>query len=131
MWNCFFEDARNAVNSSGMHETTFADDLNCWRYYNKNVNNEHIKEDLKGCQNTLHAWGEANRVQFDAAKESHHVLHRYEHEGEDFRILGILFDCQLRMCAHVHELAASAGWKLRTLLRGQKVLHGSRNGHGI
>ena len=75
---------------------------------------------MEDCQNALHTWGYANQVQFDAAKESHHVLHRHEQLGNDFRMLGVQFDCQLRMESQCHDMAKSAGWKLRTILRPKR-----------
>ena len=40
-----------------------------------------------------------------------------EPEGEDFRLLGVPFDCALTMESAVREVAREAGWKLRTLLK--------------
>ena len=54
---------------------------------------------------------------FDAGKESHHVLSHTCPEGPNFKILGILFDCGLRMAAAVHELIGECHWKIRSLLR--------------
>ncbi len=82
LWNLFFEDASSAIDKGGFAQTTFADDLNCWRAFC--IRNEvpiadshaHIINDLEGIQKELHAWGRANRVTFDPSKESFHVLHR-------------------------------------------------------
>ena len=79
-------------------------------------NTEALKK-AKVCQTATHSWGRANQAVFDASKESLHVLSVKESEGEDFRLLGVPFDCQLQMERAVHELAQEAGWKLRTLLK--------------
>jgi hypothetical protein len=41
-------------------------------------------------------------------------------EGPDFKLLGVMFDCQLTMAEAVRETAQEASWKLRTLLRTGK-----------
>ena len=94
-------------------DSTFADDLNCYRVYAAGTRNETVLEDLEDCQLQVHRWGAANRVGFDASKESLHVLHRTEPTGEHFKILGVLFDTKLHMGCAVHELAVKAGWKLK------------------
>ena len=40
LWNTFFEDARTAVNASGFEDAFFADDLNCFRSYDKSCHND-------------------------------------------------------------------------------------------
>ena len=74
--------------------------------------------------------GAANQVSFDPAKESMHVVSHVDPRGEDFRILGVRFDCRLQMAAAVSELVVEARWKLRSLLRAtrffstaEQVLH--------
>ena len=57
------------------------------------------------CQSALHAWGRANQVQFDASKESFHVLSRTDPEGEDFKMLGVEWDTKLSMAREAEELA--------------------------
>ena len=62
-------------------------------------------------------WGAANRVLFDPGKENFHGIHRTRAFGDDFKILGVLFDCQLTMRSAAHEIAAEAGWKVKSILR--------------
>ena len=76
-----------------------------------------MTEDLEECQRTLHNWGVANQVIFDAGKEILHVLHRTEPSGESFRTLGVHWDTKLQMDLQCREVAQRASWKLRTLLR--------------
>ena len=65
----------------------------------------------------LHSWGAANQVTFEPTKESFHVVSHLEPEGEDYKLLGVLFDCQLTMAASLQALVGKARWKLRSLLR--------------
>ena len=117
LWNVHYADARTAVRSEGFKEVIFADDLNCSREFPAHTAERYIREKLTECQTTLHTWGAANRVLFDPGKESLHCLHRTRYFGEDFKILGVLFDCQLTMRAAAQEIAREAGWKVRSLLR--------------
>ena len=55
--------------------------------------------DLRKVQHELHLWGRANQVLFDPSKESFHILHRTMRFGENFNILGCVFDPQLQMHA--------------------------------
>ena len=49
---------------------------------------------MENVQQELHRWGAANQVSFDADKESKHVLSRSEPFGADFKLLGVVFDCE-------------------------------------
>ena len=57
----------------------------------------------------MHQWGAANRVCVDASKDSFHCLHRTKKIREDFKMLGVTYDCQLMMKAAVHEITREAG----------------------
>ena len=72
---------------------------------------------LEDCQSELHMWGAANRVCFDAGKESFHCLHRTRQFGEDFKMLGVTFEFQLTMKIAVQEITREAGWRVRSILR--------------
>ena len=77
----------------------------------------HALHDLQEVQRELHKWGAANRVIFDPSKESFHLLHfRFQH-GDDFKLLGVVFDTQLLMHRAAREIATEAGWRLQTLLK--------------
>ena len=54
LWNAFFEDARNAINIAKFIEIVFADDLNSYRFYNKNARNKTIRKHAEQCQANLH-----------------------------------------------------------------------------
>ena len=73
--------------------------------------------ELREARHELHLWGEANRVVFDPSKESFHLLHRRFWEGDDFKILGVLFDPALPLHAAACEVATEAGWRLQALLK--------------
>ena len=124
LWNTFFSDARRAIASKGFKETVFADDLNAWRAFllDKHSVSPHEAPltELAAVQAELHQWGAANQVVFDPAKESVHILHRSRHHGNNFKILGCIFDPQLRMLQAAKHVAKEAGWRLRTLLRTKR-----------
>ena len=105
---------------AGFTDSTFADDLNCYKIFDSTLQNDIVHEELEECQRQVHNWGAANRVMFDAAKESMHVLHRQEPMGDNFKILGVLFDTKLLMGAAVHEIVAKGAWKITTLLRSRR-----------
>ena len=117
LWNVFYEDARQPVKESGFTEVVYADDLNAYQEEKQETSNEEALQKATACQTALHTWGKANQVVFDSTKESFHVLSPKTPEGEDFRLLGIPFDCEISMESAVRELAQEAGWKLRTLLK--------------
>ena len=120
LWNAFFEDARDAVNAEGFKETVFADDLNCFQDFPATTNNDDVLNDLRLCQVSLHTWGAANRVSFDAGKESFHVLHRTQALGSDFKILGCTYDCKLTMASACRAVATEGRWRLKTVLRSRR-----------
>jgi hypothetical protein len=75
---------------------------------------------IDSCQGELYAWGRANQVAFDPAKESKHILSLTDPIGDNFRLLGVIFDGALTMTDAVAEVVREAGWKLRTLLRTRR-----------
>ena len=120
LWNLFFEDAREAINNWLFEEIVYADDLNAYRLFSSSTDTATIETCTRSCQTELHAWGRANQVVFDPAKESRHILSLIDPVGQTFRMLGVLFDGSLVMDEAVDELVTEAGWKLRTLLRTQR-----------
>ena len=127
LWNLFYEDARRAVNRLGFSESVFADDFICWRGFNMKVPTQrreaHIAEQqgnalskLRDVQNEVYCWGVANRVVFDPSKEFLHLLHRRFSYGDNFKVLGVVFDPALLMHDAARAVATEAGWRLQTLL---------------
>ncbi len=117
LWNLFYADARHAVRELGFVETVFADDFNCWKGFDWNVDGPSAIESMKECQVKLHDWGAANQVVFDPSKESFAILRARDPVGEDFKLLGIIFDTKLLMHKGARKVATDAGWRLRAILR--------------
>ena len=124
LWNVHYGDARVTTARKGFLETVFADDYNSWKGYKTNRDDPTqvaaILDDLRAAQGELHAWGRANQVAFDPGKESFHILHRRLHQGDDFKILGVVFDGALRMGAAARAIATEAGWRLQRLLKARR-----------
>ncbi|CAE8602818.1 unnamed protein product [Polarella glacialis] len=117
LWNCHYEDARRA-SEHGFDENIFADDLNCFKVFDRRAPNDEVYAEPQSRQSSLHRWGAANQVTFDPGKESFHIIDRRAPAGADFRNLGVTFDTKLIMNTAAHEVALQAGWRLRCLLRG-------------
>ena len=120
LWNVHYADSALAVQAEGFDEIIFADDLNCCKEMGPTTTEAQARTALRRCQTSLHRWGAANRVLFDPGKESFHGIHRTKSFGEDFKILGVLFDCQLQMGSAAREISKEAGWKVKALLRCRK-----------
>ncbi len=117
LWNVHYADATRAVEAEGFKDVIFADDLNCSKDFSAMTSDRVIHSRLNDCQAALHRWGAANQVIFDPGKESFHCIHRTRYFGENFKILGVQFDCQLTMRDAAQEVAREAGWKVRSILR--------------
>ena len=98
----------------------FADDYNCWKAFPTRTDRSEILRQCGACQARLHEWGAANSVKFDPDKESFHVLHRTNGVGEDFKLLGLIFDVELRMHSGISTIAREAGWRLQSVLRPRR-----------
>ena len=75
---------------------------------------------IRKCQSSLHRWGDANGVVFDAGKESAHIVSRRGADGPPLTVLGVQFDCKLLMHQAVRQCATEVGWRLVALLRTQR-----------
>ena len=113
LWNLFFEDAYKAIREFMYEEVVFADDLNAYRVVPSTTSVEDATKSMDLVQEELHKWGDANQVVFDAAKESKHMLSRSDPFGQDFKLLGILFDRKLEMESVVRTLVGKVEWKSR------------------
>ena len=56
-------------------------------------------------------------MKFYANKESFNVLHRTNGVGADFKLLGLIFDVELRMHRGISTIAREASWRLQSVLR--------------
>ena len=118
-WNVFFGDAHLSL-EEGYVDTTYADDKNAYKRFGRDAEHDSIYDDMRKCQDSLHEWGQGNQVVFDPSKKSFHILHRLWPSNTEFKILGVLFDSQLRMHAAVRSLATQGGWRLKALLRARR-----------
>ena len=117
LWNAFVGDASCVFLSAVFCIIIYADDLNAFKAYDRNVSNSTVLSELRTRQLELHRWGKANRVTFDAGKECFCVLSTSDGEGDNFKVLGIEFDPKLSMHACVQSCVHEAGWRYRSILR--------------
>ncbi len=120
LWNVFVGDAAIVFESAGFSVVIYADDVNAFKAYDASTPNATILADLRARQAELHRWGLANRVSFDAGKESFAVLSSTEPEGENFKVLGLEFDPKLSMRFCVQSCVSEASWRFRSLLRTRR-----------
>ncbi len=117
LWNAFYADCRRPIRMCDFLEIIFADDLNAWKQFDAGTAQKTMMAAMEKCQVELHKWGSANQVSFDKDKEGMFVLSRKHPHGENFKLLGIDFDCKLVMSTAVGELARSCRWKMKAILR--------------
>ena len=117
LWNIFFADVAMPAKSSGGKEALFADDLNVFQLFARLQDLEECINKLKACRQRVHAWGRANRVSFDPAKEHLIMLHPTEHHGDTFRLLGCMVDPDLRMHTCIDQLLSKIRPKGTAILR--------------
>eukprot|EP00959_Pyramimonas_sp_CCMP1952_P272581 5698493-Pyramimonas_sp.AAC.1 len=98
-------------------EVVCADNLNAWRALPATTSHEGTYSQLRSCRSSLHEWGRANRVTFDAGKEHFHVVSRARPAGDIFKIVGVLFDAELVVCDAVQSCVAAASWRIYSLIR--------------
>ena len=97
--------------------TLFADDLTAEHHAPVRVTAETVMQGLRGLQQRTHKWGVRNQVSFDASKEHLKIIHPRAALGEDFKMLGTLFDCKLSMQPCIEDMLAKARPKVRALIR--------------
>ena len=101
LWNSFVGDASIVFECAGFCIVIYANDLNAFKPYHRSLSNTAILADTRSRQVELHRWGRANRITFDASKECFCVLSTTEAEGDNFKVLGLIFDAKLSMRACV------------------------------
>jgi hypothetical protein len=119
LWNLFFADADAAIREFFFCEMVYADDLNAYKIVPSSTGVDEAMRLMDKAQTELHKWGAANRVSFDAAKESKHVLSRKDPHGSEFKLLGVIFDCRLFMDVAIGTLVGKVRWKIAMLLRSK------------
>ena len=117
LWNSFFGDCVAAIHACGFQVVIYADDCNAFKAFPIGRSNGLILDELRQCQQSLHKWGRANRVTFDAGKEDTMIISTVDPVGGPVKILGVDFDRKLLMAGAVHTCAVKAAWKSRSLLR--------------
>ena len=117
LWNSFFGDCVCAIKCCGFEVVIYADDCNAFKSYARNCSTQCIIDDLHECQQSLHRWGRANAVTFDAGKEETMIVATIDSCDGPIKLLGIDFDNKLAMHKAVHKCAIQASLKSRSLLR--------------
>ena len=120
LWNVYFGDCVCAISCCGFEAVIYADDCNAFKCYPRSMSNAAIMESLMECQASLHSWGRANRVIFDAGKEETMVISTVGGAGGPVKLLGIEFDNKLTMSTATHKCATSAALKAKALLRARR-----------
>ena len=117
LWNAFFADVAVEVPSGKQEMNLFADDLTVMTCVAQSVSDHILEDELKHVQSRTHAWGRRNQVEFDPGKEFIKIIHPTLSRGDDFKLLGTLFDCALTMLPCIEKLLAKIRPKVRALLR--------------
>ena len=123
-WNCYYADSKLSIRMNDFTEIIYADDLNAFKAYLNSISHKENFADIDRCQAALHSWGRANKVTFDAGKESRHIISKTDPTDSTFHLLGVDFDCKLLMNDATHSCTIAASWKLRSLLRTRRFYTG-------
>ena len=65
-WNAFFGSFICAISCCGFAAVIYADDCNAFHCFPHKFANAVVQEHLSECQASVHAWGRASRILFDA-----------------------------------------------------------------
>jgi len=122
LWNAFFADVADYVPRQNQEINLFADDLTVMVQKPQHVSDTIVLNELEEVQTRTHEWGVRNQVQFDAAKEYMKILHPACGLGEDFKLLGTLFDVALSMVPCLIQVLGRVRPRIRALL-GLKDLY--------
>ena len=117
LWNTYFSDVLLPAEQDGGEAHAFADDMNVFKQFDTDMDNEAVLEDMQRTRRNVHKWGRQNRVIFDAGKEHLVVLHPLSGEGDAFKLLGCMVDTKLTMQYAVDAILAAARPKTRAILR--------------
>ena len=117
LWNAFFGDCVFSIHGCGFEIVICADDCNSFKSYPRGRSNDFILSDIREVQRSLHTWGQANSVTFDAGKEEAMIIATSDPFGGPTKLLGIDYDSKLSMRVAVHKCAVKAAWKSKALLR--------------
>ena len=95
----------------------FADDQTVMTSKPQTFVDRTLLDELEQVQHRTHAWGLRNQVEFDPGKESMKIIHPSLGLGDDFKLLGTLFDCKLSMQPCIDKLLSKMTSMIRALLR--------------
>jgi len=121
LWNAFFSDVAHHVPIGDQKINLFADDLSVMASVPLDVSNCILHQELREVQARTHAWGARNQVEFDAGKEYFKIMHPVSGEGDDFRLVGTLFDCKLTMKPCIDQLLGQIRPKIKAIVRLQHL----------
>ena len=117
LWNTFFHDIEGPATFEGGSATIFADDLNVFQIFPLDVQNAQILEIMERTRKNVHQWGKRNRVTFEPSKENLAVIHPSSGEGETFKLLGCMFDVNLKMDIEIERICSITKPKINAMLR--------------
>jgi exonuclease III len=120
-WSVFFREAGQAASALGFLYAIFADDLVCFKYYDNDVDDDVILEDLRKCQQATHDWGKRQGILFDPNKESFCIIGGSK-SIDPFKFIGITFDSELKMDKHCDIVAAKFAARTKSLLRSSATI---------
>jgi len=117
LWNSYFADVSVPAKSTGGREAKFADDLNVFQEFDRQLPLAQVQNTLQKCRDRVHKWGRTNRVSFDPSKEHLVVLHPTENHGACFKLLGCMTDTDLMMHTAIDLLLTKIRPKITAILR--------------
>ena len=103
----FFSDVAHEVPILKQEINLFADDLTVMTSRKQHVSDRLLLNELEAIQSRTHAWGVRNQVEFDPGKEYVKILHPSLGLGEEFKLLGTLFDVALSMTSCIDAILAT------------------------
>ena len=117
MWNAFFADVAQHVPCGNQRINLFGDDLTVMCHKAHHVADDIIIDELHEIQTRTHEWGVRHQVKFDPSTEYFKILQPSRGVGDDFKMLGTLFDTALSMKPCLESVLNRTRAKIRALLR--------------
>lgn len=117
LWNAFFHDVVAAAEKYGGQASIFADDLNIFKMFDVKIDNFDIMICMELTREEIHKWGRRNRVTFEASKGDIAILHPVYGEGNDFKMLGCIFDTKLYMQSAIDKIVSKTKSKIQAMTR--------------